>query len=600
MSIPIHGTNQPAAFWRTIRAGPLSFELEEGAVRYVRLNGVEVLRGIAFLVRDADWRTVAAKFDEVSVERHGDTATISYRATAAMAGGAIVWRAAIMADATGLVFHAEGAATATLTVNRVGFVVLHPPEGLAGCDVEVEHTDGTRETVRVPAAISPGQPVTDVAAITHTAAPGLTASVSLFGDAFEMEDQRNWTDASFKTYARPLAQQHPFELAADTPIAQSVRLTTTGAATPPNNASGMTVEIGAAEGSMPDIALAVDASELHAAASVAELAPSQVWLRLDCADPQLPAALAEARSLGLGRRLTLDLVIDGCDPDRELAEVSRAGLDPARVVVVLRRDLEARLTSAPRPGEVGVEAVAQATRAAFPAAKVGGGVRANFAELNRNWPHLAGVDIVAHSTSATVHAADDRSVMETLEGLVQVVASVRAMAPDALYHLGPCTIGMAENPYAPILTANPDLSRTVGARLDPRHFALFGAAWGVGVLDVAARGGVAALSLGYATGDLALTKPPITPLGLVAKMAATAASRLRLRTVPVAGLASVAWTGPRGPDMLLANLTGTSRGIVGLAAPASLLAELAHGWGWGEPSLGALVLGPYAVARVVH
>ena len=25
------------------------------------------------------------------------------------------------------------------------------------------------------------------------------------GDSFEMEDHRNWTDASFKTYVRPLA-----------------------------------------------------------------------------------------------------------------------------------------------------------------------------------------------------------------------------------------------------------------------------------------------------------------------------------------------------------------------------------------------------------
>lgn len=54
-----------------------------------------------------------------------------------------------MADADGLVFHVEASADAALTVNRVGFVVLHPLDGVAGHDVEVEHTDGTRETVAI-------------------------------------------------------------------------------------------------------------------------------------------------------------------------------------------------------------------------------------------------------------------------------------------------------------------------------------------------------------------------------------------------------------------------------------------------------------------
>ena len=33
------------------------------------------------------------------------------------------------------------------------------------------------------------------------------------GDAFEMEDQRNWADASFKTYVRPLPKPRPYVIA---------------------------------------------------------------------------------------------------------------------------------------------------------------------------------------------------------------------------------------------------------------------------------------------------------------------------------------------------------------------------------------------------
>ena len=34
------------------------------------------------------------------------------------------------------------------------------------------------------------------------------------GDTFEMEDQRNWSDASYKTYVRPLALPWPYVLPA--------------------------------------------------------------------------------------------------------------------------------------------------------------------------------------------------------------------------------------------------------------------------------------------------------------------------------------------------------------------------------------------------
>mgnify|MGYP006195238293 CR=1 FL=1 len=42
------------------------------------------------------------------------------------------------------------------------------------------------------------------------------------GDVFEMEDQRNWTDASYKTYVRPLALPWPYTLEAGTELEQAV------------------------------------------------------------------------------------------------------------------------------------------------------------------------------------------------------------------------------------------------------------------------------------------------------------------------------------------------------------------------------------------
>src|SRR6202790_3111519 len=59
-------------------------------------------------------------------------------------------------------------------------------------------------------------------AITHEFLPGLKVACRMEGDTFEMEDQRNWSDASFKTYVRPLALPWPYTLAKGTSFTQSV------------------------------------------------------------------------------------------------------------------------------------------------------------------------------------------------------------------------------------------------------------------------------------------------------------------------------------------------------------------------------------------
>ena len=69
---------------RTLTAGPLSAELDNGALRYVRFGGVEVLRAIAFLVRDENWGTFTPTIENLRDRRASDDGfTVSYRATCA-------------------------------------------------------------------------------------------------------------------------------------------------------------------------------------------------------------------------------------------------------------------------------------------------------------------------------------------------------------------------------------------------------------------------------------------------------------------------------------------------------------------------------------
>ena len=71
----------------------------------------------------------------------------------------------------------------------------------------------------------PAQPFKDIRAIQHRVTAGITARCVLNGDVFEMEDQRNWSDASYKTYVRPLSLPWPYVMEQGVTNRQSVELT---------------------------------------------------------------------------------------------------------------------------------------------------------------------------------------------------------------------------------------------------------------------------------------------------------------------------------------------------------------------------------------
>ena len=84
---------------------------------------------------------------------------------------------------------------------------------MAGKALRVTDADGALQQTLFPAQISPGQPVQDIRGLTHSVG-GVKVDLGFAGDIFEMEDQRNWTDASFKTYCRPLSLPRPYRIKA--------------------------------------------------------------------------------------------------------------------------------------------------------------------------------------------------------------------------------------------------------------------------------------------------------------------------------------------------------------------------------------------------
>jgi D-apionolactonase len=571
---------------RRLCAGPLAVELENGQLRYVRFGGVEVLRGIAFLVRDENWGTYAPLIENLDIQEIAESFAVSYRAVCSDARQRLAFEARITGSSDGsLDFTAIATPETDFVTNRAGFVVLHPAD-LAGEKLKVTHVDGSEEETRFPKAISPSQPVFNIRALAHEAAPGLWATCRMDGDAFEMEDQRNWTDASYKTYVRPLALPWGYTLAKGSRHEQSVRLSFSGRVDSVRKEarSEATVTLGAdLPTRMPDLGVALPAEEaettLAAIESLRAMRPRFLVCSVDLRDSHALAKFDAYRkaSEAVSAPIVLEIIVpDEQDAVASLAPVAaavrKAGLKLDSVVVSSAADLKSWQPGATRPEKPAVEEIFKAARAAFPGVRLGGGMLSTFTELNRKRPKPELVDYVTHTTCSIVHAADDRSVMETLETIPAIIASTRAMIGDRPYRIGPSAIGARSNPYGKGLIDNPHDERVCLTDRDPRQRGLFNAAWTLGYVAACACGGLEALSLGATTGPLgfihrrgaaaspyfdSIDGPAVYPAFHV--MAGLALGRGRhlveTRLSEPRGMAALAWREGVSVVMWLANLT---------------------------------------------
>ncbi|HET6438423.1 MAG TPA: hypothetical protein VFG59_10200, partial [Anaeromyxobacter sp.] len=411
------------------------------------------------------------------------------------------WRGTITGERDGTVTYAlEGQALTTFLKNRIGFCVLHP-DTCAGAPCRLTHADGKTEEATFPEPIAPQQPFLELRAISHEVAPGQWAELRMDGDIFETEDQRNWTDASFKTYCTPLRLGYPVEIAAGTRVGQTISLRVPGArgaarqATPPTYA----LDLGGPRRPLPALGLGVASHGQPLEPQELELlrALRPAHLRVDLWpgragwESALRQAAAEAAALSAGLEAALVL--------------SDAAADELRAVAALPPSLPAPIArwlvfheSEPATSERLVALARTLLSPACPGATIAAGARAYFTELNRG-PRPTFADEVVFSVNPQIHAFDDASLVETLH--VQRVCAQNAarLSSGKPIVVSPVTLKPRFNAVAtgPV---PPPAPGELPDQVDPRQMSLYGAAWTLGSLANLAQSGAVSLTYYETTG----------------------------------------------------------------------------------------------------
>jgi hypothetical protein len=548
-------TTTPPLVWSS---GHWRLELRDDELADIAFDGRLAVRSIRGVARDRDWGTIPPTVTSVTAQAHRLAVEVS------LVGGDADLRARLVVEANGDALDVgwECRVEAPFLRSRLGLVVLHPP-AVAGDALTITHSDGGSESSGYPLEISPHQPVFDIAGLDSTH-DGLETTLSFSGDVFEMEDQRNWTDASFKTYSTPLALPLPVQLEAGAVVTQGIRISCAVVADAPPLPAADRIALVPAGRVAPAIGTSASTGPaVGEPAGVGDFllvelpAHTPVWRAV------LDRAVLEADGLPLDVRIVaasverLDEVLDALSP----LDVVRVGAFSADSHVS-----EPQLWTA----------LAAGLAARGSSATAVGGTRAHFTELNRTLGRLPD-EIGAHTFSITpqMHATGRQQIVESV-AMQRLVANQAVRMTRSPVHIGPVTLRSRFNAVATTRTADSlltDLDAGYGAAVtpeatDPRQTSPAVLAWTVASAAALAVAGVETISWFEASGPRGLRDGQSEfPVATALRWLAEIAGRPLLEATDApAGLWAIGATVDGSSVALVANLRDEPA-TVALTAP---------------------------------
>ena len=305
------------------------------------------------------------------------------------------------------------------------------------------------------------------------------------GEWFEMEDQRNWSDTSFKTYSTPVEQPLPARVEAGTCVRHEVvvRLVAGGVAGIPAKAPAPFVRAAPLRVGLTLGESSPSAAELD---RLRTLRPDHLRVDLSLDLGSFVERLAHAGEVSRSCGVPLEVAATVPDADEGalglLAEACARQAAPVALLFCYQRSnglSDPRLLSAARA----------ALRGAVPEARIGGGASGWFADLNRNRGAISGAEAVSVTLCPQAHARDEATILENLGSLGDIARTARSFAGEATLHLTPVTLAPRKEPP------------------DPRLAEAFGGGWVSGLLRAASEAGFSTLTLGPAFGPGGVVGP---------------------------------------------------------------------------------------------
>ena len=495
-NIIYYGKDEQLAENIEIKSGPLNLIYEAGDLRYIKFNEIEIVRRVYVAVRDHNWNTVLPTISNVQINTRKNSFEITYNVENIQDDINFVWKAKIVGNSNGSIsFKMDGEALSTFWRNRIGFCILLPMN-CAETKTQINHVDGTIEQSIFPKYIapqliiegrpSPVEPFSNMRALTLNMSPDLIVELNFDGDNFEMEDQRNWTDASFKIYSTPLRYPSPVEIKTGKKISQTFSLNLKKQSpilksSQQENEINFTIERNKLI-SLPKIGLdesshdyQLDQQEIK---RLKALNLSHQRINLHLSDPGYKAKLyrlcEDANKLNLKLETALFLSKNAEEELIEFTKLLEEIKPPIETWLIFH---EEEITTSKKWILLSKKYLNKYDNNI----KIGSGTNVFFTDLNRSVTSTEIMDFVSYSINPQVHAFDNLSLIESLEAQGKTLESAKKLSKNIPIAVTPITFKMRFNPNANTLKEELKNDQ-LPSQVDVRQMSLFGAGWTLGSL----------------------------------------------------------------------------------------------------------------------
>jgi hypothetical protein len=475
-----------------LKAGQLSMLYENGNLRYVSSGNREIIRMIYSSVRITGWVTIKPVISEEEFDIHPDSFSIKFLCRYVTKEINFSARYTISGNTdNSLIISMKGEALNTFEKNRIGFCVLHPIVGYAGESCSITHNNDEIEKLEFPGFITPHQPFSDIKSMTWHISD-IKCTLNFSGDTFETEDQRNWSDASYKTYCTPLSLPFPVKLEKGERINQKIELLVEGCS---SDKSGLNRQIefhispdkttnipmvGIGRSTRPD---PVTKGEIQILKKL-RFDHYRVDVYLFDPDWQTIAERAanEAEKLEYPVEFSLFFDENAVNQVNDFINWLNTWHSDIALIHLFHKDIQ----STP---DILTETVAPILNNTFPGVKISCGTNANFVHLNRNWPESVHADYISYSIHPQEHAPDNTTLIENIQAQQYTVDSATRFANGKGIWISPVNIqrrfnGNIENYESPA-TGN-----EIPPQVDNRLMSIFGACWTAGSLKYLLESGI--------------------------------------------------------------------------------------------------------------
>ncbi|TVQ94180.1 MAG: hypothetical protein EA393_01165 [Bacteroidetes bacterium] len=496
--VSYYGSDKPLPEVLQLRAGHLSMLYENGALRYIKADDKEIVRMIHPAVRDHNWETASPEI--ISEQMNIGEDHFEILLTCRYIHGRIDFTATytITGNPDGrVVFRMKGEALSSFSKNRIGLCVLHPLKECVDKECHVTDHSGETKLTRFPWHISPYQPMKNIASMRWQLSDNCRAQLNFSGDVFEMEDHRNWTDASFKTYSTPLEIPFPVLVEKGKKMEQQVELLVDYChSSDLKTGSKKQATIDFKHPGLPFPKIGVSRTIEGSLTKEQQFLIRELNLDHYRADIQLynlgwnkefNDTVEEVKSLNLPLELVVHVSKDFKHELLDLARIIKESNPRISHIILFHKDHKTT------PGDVSVFA-RELLSSVDPGLKIGGGTNVYFAELNRERPNPSTLDFVCYSVNPQVHAVDNRSIVETPEAQAWTVQSAKEYFNGIPVFVTPVTLKPRFNANA---TSDESVTSPgqIPEKYDVRQMSLFGATWTLGCIKALAEAGASSFTL---------------------------------------------------------------------------------------------------------